>query len=505
MNCIASLLRYALSLYLDLKEQFYQSVEKGYDKMEQMKLLHTLTESDDVVGATIDMMSHCNIVDESTELLDQLGMVYPSGGTNHDEAVQELSARIQEGGSERSRLAERIGYMFKTSGGSPPSDPDSSDVTTVSSHDTNPYDNDDYEGGAGTGSQGYEGDDGGDGDDSDNNDENRFSSFDGSPIDPSTRLVEETRILQAGERTESANDGNQGLAGYAPVAVHQREVKLITKSELASWQKYLLQSKETIVLRTKNETITSVWSPKIAIQYWLENCTRLNVKDHLRSVEKTFERLMTKNAQRKSPSDAFTVPKSLFSSAAKWDRDNFSLFITIPVQIRMCMVMTKTALDSLEYEAEMLYKQDPVKYKALHNNICDEKNGVRSFTQVVHQYMTEFVTYILRVYKEENRRFFDAVKRQMQSDGNGVMVLPGMHSDLLVRELVMVLGHIDLKSKTHAPTLEDAIENVKNFSLNDHPDRKLADHLYEYYELIFAAIGLGDEQYTGFRALTRRS
>ena len=55
---------------------------------------------------------------------------------------------IVKGGSERSRLAERIGYMFKTSGGSPPSDPTSSNVTTTSSHDTNPYDNDNYGGGA---------------------------------------------------------------------------------------------------------------------------------------------------------------------------------------------------------------------------------------------------------------------------------------------------------------------------------------------------------------------
>ena len=189
-------------------------------------------------------------------------------------------------------------------------------------------------------------------------------------------------------------------------------------------------------MRTQNETITSVWSPKIAIQYWLGNCTRLNVKDQQRPVEKVFERLMNKNAQGKSSADALTVPKSLFSSAAKWDRDNFSLFITIPVQLRMCMVMTKTALDSLEYEVERLYKQDPVKYKALHHNICDEKNGVRSFAHVVHRYMMKFVTYILRVYKEKNRRSFDAINRQMRTDGNRVMVLPGMHSDLLVRELV---------------------------------------------------------------------
>ena len=154
----------------------------------------------------------------------------------------------------------------------------------------------------------------------------------------------------------------------------------------------------------------------------------MNVKDQQRPVEKVFERLMSKDAHGKSPADAFTVPKSLFSSAAKWDRDNFSLFITIPVEIRMCMVMTKTALDSLEHEARELYKSDSVRYKALHSNICDEKNGVRSFAQMVHQYMADFVTYILRIYKEENRRSFDTVKRQMQSDADGVMVLPGMHS-----------------------------------------------------------------------------
>ena len=38
---------------------------------------------------------------------------------------------------------------------------------------------------------------------------------------------------------------------------------------------------------------------------------------------------------------------------------------------------------------------------------------------------------------------------------------------------------------------------MKNFSLKDRPDRKLADHLYAYYELVFRAIGLGDQQYTG--------
>ena len=81
--------------------------------MEKMKLLHALTESDDLVGATIDTMSHSSIVDESTELLEQLGMVYPSDGTDHDNAVWELSARIQEGEFERSRLAERIGQVVE--------------------------------------------------------------------------------------------------------------------------------------------------------------------------------------------------------------------------------------------------------------------------------------------------------------------------------------------------------------------------------------------------------
>ena len=82
VNCIAPVLRHVLSLYLDLKAQFYHLVEEGHNRMEQVKILHDLTTSDDIVGATIDLMSHCNMVDESTELLEQLGMVYPSGDMN---------------------------------------------------------------------------------------------------------------------------------------------------------------------------------------------------------------------------------------------------------------------------------------------------------------------------------------------------------------------------------------------------------------------------------------
>ena len=111
--------------------------------------------------------------------------------------------------------------------------------------------------------------------------------------------------------------------------------------------------------------------------------------------------------------------------------------------------------------------------------------------------MTEFVTYMLRLYKKENMRDFDNIAREALEGGDGVSSLPGMQSDLLVRELVMVLGHIGQRSKTYAPTLKDAVASVKNFSLKDKPDRKLADHLYAYYELVFRAIGLGDQQYTG--------
>jgi len=111
--------------------------------------------------------------------------------------------------------------------------------------------------------------------------------------------------------------------------------------------------------------------------------------------------------------------------------------------------------------------------------------------------MTEFVTYMLRLYKKENLRDFDNIAREALEGGDGVSSLPGMQSDLLVRELVMVLGHIGQRSKTYAPTLKDAVASVKNFSLKDKPDRKLADHLYAYYELVFRAIGLGDQQYTG--------
>ena len=236
VNCIAPLLRHVLSLYLDLKAQFYHLVEVGYNRMEQVKILHDLTTSDDIVGATIDLMSHCNMVDESTELLEQLGMVYPSGDMNHDEAVQELSARIQEGGSERSRLAERIGDMFKASGGGPPSDHDSSDATTVSSCDTNQYDRNDCERNTDDGSLEFADETGGDGDDSGDDDENRFSSRNERDIDPSKRLAEETRLLRRGECTDYTTDGSLGLDGYAPVAVHQREVKLVTQSELRSWQ-----------------------------------------------------------------------------------------------------------------------------------------------------------------------------------------------------------------------------------------------------------------------------
>ena len=63
---------------------------------------------------------------------------------------------------------------------------------------------------------------------------------------------------------------------------------------------------------------------------------------------------MAKDDHGKSIAYAFTVPEHLFSTAAKWDSDNFAAFIKIPAHIRMCMVMTQTALDSLELQAEQL-------------------------------------------------------------------------------------------------------------------------------------------------------
>ena len=74
--------------------------------------------------------------------------------------------------------------------------------------------------------------------------------------------------------------------------------------------------------------------------------------------ELQFKKLMAKDDQGKSPAYVFTVPEHLFSTATKWDSDNFSAFINIPVKIRMCMVMTQTALDSLEHKVGQLYEQD---------------------------------------------------------------------------------------------------------------------------------------------------
>jgi hypothetical protein len=217
---------------------------------------------------------------------------------------------------------------------------------------------------------------------------------------------------------------------------------------------YIAQSKSNIIQRTGNETITQVCNPLLSVQYWLRHHTRLNVKDQSRLIESTFEKLMVRDDQGKSAAYAFTVPEHLFSTAAKWDNDNFAAFIKIPVQIRMCMVMTQTALDSLELQAEQLLEEDSTKNKMLYRNICDENNGVRAFAHAVHHHMTEFVTYMLRLYKKENPRDFDKIAREALEHGDGVSALPGMQSDLLVRELVMVLGHIGQRSKNVCPNSE---------------------------------------------------
>ena len=492
MNCIPLLVRHALSSYLERREQFHRSVTNGHSKIEQMQRLHYLTQADDVVGAIMDMLWQCQIVDEDIDLLDQLSLVFPDNDTGNSDAVAEYSERIQAGGSERSRLANRIGQIFAAGGGGPPSEPDSTITGTTSSRNTNPYDGEGDDGSERPNLD-YDGDNGGDDDD----DDDQNDTFGSGSMDPRIRLNEETRMLQVGRRSGPAPNGDQALKGYAPLAHAQREQTLINQSELEEWMSYVAQSKSNIIQRTGNETITQVCSPILAVQYWLKHHTRLNVKDQSRMIESTFEKLMAKDDQGKSIAYAFTVPEHLFSTAAKWDSDNFAAFIKIPVHIRMCMVMTQTALDSLEAQAEQLLEQDKTKYKMLCRNICDEKNGVRAFAHAVHHHMTEFVTYILRLYKKENPRDFDKIAREALEHGDGVSALPGMQSDLLVRELVMVLGHIGQRSKTYAPTLKDAVASVKNFSLKDRPDRKLADHLYAYYELVFRAIGLGDQQHTG--------
>ena len=77
----------------------------------------------------------------------------------------------------------------------------------------------------------------------------------------------------------------------------------------------------------------------------------------------------------------------------------------------------------------------------------------------------------MRLYKKENPRYFDKIARESLEAGNGVSALPVMQSDLLVKELVMVLSHIGMKSRTHAPTLKDAVPSVKRFSLNNNGSR----------------------------------
>ena len=130
------------------------------------------------MGATMDMMWQCQIVDEHTELLDQLSIVFPNNDTGNSKLVKEYSERIQAGGSERARLASKIGMMFAAGGGGPPSEPDSTHSGTSSSHSTNPYDDYDDGGSERPSFAGYDGDDGGD-DDGDQND-----TFDADSIDP---------------------------------------------------------------------------------------------------------------------------------------------------------------------------------------------------------------------------------------------------------------------------------------------------------------------------------
>ena len=56
-----------------------------------MQRLYYLAGADDVVGATMDMLWQCHIVDEHTELLDQLSIVFPNNDTGNSKLVKEYS------------------------------------------------------------------------------------------------------------------------------------------------------------------------------------------------------------------------------------------------------------------------------------------------------------------------------------------------------------------------------------------------------------------------------
>ena len=174
---------------------------------------------------------------------------------NDSDAVKEYSDRIQMDGSERSRLAVRIGCIFAaSSGGLPASEPGSTSTGTNLSRNTNPCDDDD---GGGGGYErpnltGYYGDDGGD---EKNVQDDTFSS---GSMDPEHRINEETHMLQVGKPAGSVSGIDQALTRYEPVAAQRKEQKIIIESELKEWGSYITQPKANITKRASNETITNV-------------------------------------------------------------------------------------------------------------------------------------------------------------------------------------------------------------------------------------------------------